>query len=488
MGSNIQEKTLSSLMWKFFERSGAQFIAFFISILLARLLTPDNYGTVALITVYISVAQVFVQGGFTNALIQKKDADDLDFSSVFYCSLVVSVILYLLIFLIAPYVALFYDIPELKDMLRVLSLTIIIGTYKSMQNTLLSKKLLFKKQFISSFGSIVVGGGIGVILAYRGFGAWALVAQQLFTTIMTSIILSFTIKWKPRLMFSFMRLKPLFSFGSKLLLSSILETVYQNIYTLIIGAKYSSSDLAFWNKSKQFPVFIVSNVNGTISPVMYPVMVRYQDNKKELKNIVRRSINTSAYIMFPLMMGLAICAEPIVRLLLTDKWLPCVPFLQAWCFIEVWKPIHTANLQAYKAMGRSDIFLRLEIIKKIIGLTTLSITLSFGLEIMMLGLLITTIIFCIVNTYPNIKLLNYGYIAQMKDIFPSLAMSVVMGGAVWLITFFNLPTVFCLIVQVTVGIVVYVALSIIFKIEMFHYLLNILLNFLSKKKKDNNKK
>ena len=474
---NLQSKVLSSLIWKSFERTGAKIIAFIVSIILARLLSPDDYGAIALITIFTAVAQVFIQGGFTQALIQKKDTDDLDYSSVFYCSLSISIILYLLIyFIIAPCVAVFYEMPILTDVLRVLSLTIVIGTYNSMQNTLLAKKLLFKKLFWSSFGSIIFAGILGVVFAYAGFGVWALVAQQLSAVIMTSIIMTFTIKWRPKLLFSLARLKVLFGFGWKLLCSGLIEEIYQNVYSLIIGKKYSSANLAYWNRGKQFPMIIVDNINNSINAVMYPVMAEVQEERDKLKAIVRRSIKMSAYLLFPSMMGLAICAEPVVSILLTDKWLECVPYLQGWCFCYAWYPIHTVNLQAYKAMGRSDIFLKLEIVKKIVGITVLCITLPFGLWTMMCGMFGATILSCIINSFPNSKLLKYGYLSQIKDLFPSILLTCGMGVCVWAISLIGLSTILTLILQVITGVGVYLIGSLIFKVEAFTYIMGMIKN------------
>ncbi len=480
--SNLQKKALSSLMWKYFEKSGAQILGFIVSIVLARLLAPDDYGSIALINVFISFVQIFINGGFSTALIRKKDADELDYSSVFYCSLVIAIIMYVLMYFIAPYVAEFYEIPELTNLLRVLALISVLGTYNSMQSVILTRKFLFKKLFLSSFGAIIIAGIISIALAYAGFGTWALVAQQLITVITTSVIMTFTVKWRPKLLFSFERIKILFSFGSKLLISNLMENLYQNIYSLIIGKKYSATNLAYWNKSKQFPMLIVSNINGTVSDVMFPLLSKFQDNKKELKAIVSRSIRTNAYLIFPLLMGLAVCAEPVVRILLTDKWLACVPFLQGWCFINAWKPIHSINLITFKAMGRSDIFLNLEIVKKIIGITILVITLPFGLDVMMIGLMVNTILASVINAYPNSKILGYGYFEQLKDILPSIVLTISMGIIVSTVTLLNLSIWATLIIQIIVGVIVYMLLSVVFKVKIFYYLMEIIIKYFKKDK------
>ncbi len=481
--NKLKGKTISSLIWKLFEKVGAQVITFSITIILARLLTPEEYGAVALMTVFIAISKVFIESGFSRALIQKKNITDEDACSVFYFSVALAVTIYLIIFFfVAPAAADFYKIEVIENALRVLSLLLLTGTYNSMQSTMLQKKLLFKRLFISTYSSIIVGGIIGIFMAYNGFGVWSLVFQQLSTSVMKSVILTFTVGWRPKLIFSMDSLKELFPFASKLFMSSIIQTLYQNIYSLIIGGVYSVTDLAYWNKGKRFPNLLIIDVNGTISTVMYPVMAKVQDDKKVLKSITSRSIKTSSYLVFPLMMGLAICAEPIVRLLLTDKWLLCVPFLQGWCFVYAWMPIHTANLQGYKAMGRSDVFLRLEVIKKIIGITILVVTLPFGLWAMMSGKFLSCIISGVINSFPNKRLLNYGYFEQLKDLLPGMLLSVFMGICVYLISLINLNYILLLVIQVISGVLIYVAGSIIFKIQSFNYILDIIKDMIKKRK------
>ncbi len=482
MTNNLQSQALSSLAWKMFERTGAQMIQFVVSIILARILMPEDYGAIALITVFTALATVFIQSGFPTALIQKKDADDLDYSTVFYTSLAISVVFYLLIyFVIAPWAAVFYDMPILTNVLRVLSLNLIIGTYNSMQNTLLSKKLLFKKLFYSSFGAIIIAGIVGVACAYAGLGVWALVAQQMTSVIVTSVIMTFTVRWRPKLIFSFARLKGLFGFGWKLLCSSLLDTLYSNIHSLIIGRVYSSADLAYWNRGKTFPSIIVDNINGSIGAVMYPVMAQEQDNRDKLKAIVRRSINISSYIIFPMMMGLAICAESVVEIVLTEKWLFCVPYLQGWCFVYAWYPIHTVNLQVYKALGRSDVFLKLEIVKKIMGIFVLLLTLPYGLWAMMCGKFATSLVGGFMNAFPNSRLLGYGYWSQIKDLAPAILLSCIMGVCVWSITLLQLPTVVTLVVQVLSGGMIYLIGSVVFRFSAFVYILDMLQSNFRKK-------
>lgn len=478
-----KSKVLFSLFWKLLERSGAQGVQFIIQILLARLLLPEQYGIIAIVTVFITLAQVFVQSGFNTALIQKKGADEVDFSSVLYLSLTVAALLYVIIFFSAPFIANFYIQPLLVPVLRVLSLTLFVGAFNSIQNAFVARNLLFKKLFISSLGAAVISGSISVVIAYLGWGVWALVAQQLINQATVAIILWFTVKWRPRLLFSFKRVKTLFSFGSKLLVSSLIDTLYSDLRTLIIGRLYAPSMLGFYNKGQQFPQLIVTNINGSIQSVMLPTMSAHQDNKKRVKMIMRRAIVTSSFLIFPMMVGLAVVAEPLIKTILTDKWISSVPFLQIFCFSFALWPIHTANLQAVNALGRSDIFLKLEIIKKIVGLVILGISLPFGVYAIALGQVVSGIISTFVNAYPNKQLLDYSYTEQWLDIMPSLLTAIIMGGVVYLFNFLKLAPWHILILQVFVGIILYIGLTKIFKIESFDYLLDTIKQlFISRKK------
>jgi len=469
--TTTKAQVISSLLWKLMEQGGTQGIQFIVSIVLARLLLPEDYGIIALVTIFIIIANVFVRSGFNTALIQKKDANEADFSSVFYLSLFVASLLYVILFFAAPLIAAFYDEPQLILALRAISVTLFFGAFNSIQNAVVARKMQFKKLFFSSLGAIVVSGTVGIVMAYAGFGVWALVAQQITNQLLITIILWFTVKWRPRLLFSFERVKGLFSYGWKLLVSALIDTLYMELSSLIIGKMYNVEMLSFYNRGKQFPSLIVTNINGSIQSVMLPALSSQQDNRKRVRDMVRRSIVTSSFVIFPMMVGLAVIAEPLVKILLTEKWLPAVPFLQIYCLIYALWPIHTANLQAINALGRSDIFLKLEIIKKIIGLAILGVTVFYGVYAIALGGIVSGLIATIINSYPNAKLLNYSYKEQWKDIMPSLLLSLVMGTVVYSVQLFGMTVWQTLIVQGFVGIILYVGMSRIFKLECFTYLL-----------------
>jgi len=479
-----KQKIFSNLIWRFAERCGAQLVQFVVSIVLARILAPEAYGTIALITVFTTILQVFVDSGLGNALIQKKDADDLDFSTVFYTNIIFCLVLYGIVFLCAPAVAKFYNDNSLIALTRVLSLTIVISGIKNVQQAYVSKKMIFKKFFFATLAGTIGAAVIGIVMALKGFGVWALVAQQIFNLTVDTLILWLTVSWRPKRMFSFKRLKGLFSYGWKLLVSGIIDTTYNNIRQLVIGKVYTPSDLAFYNKGKQFPELVINNINTSIDSVLLPTMSKEQDNREQIKNMTRKSIKISVFIIAPIMIWLAVTAVNIVEILLTDKWITCVPFLQIFCIIYIFYPINTANLNAIKAVGRSDLFLKLEIIKKVIGIILLLITMKISVMAMAYSLLLGSLLNQIVNSYPNKKLLNYSYLNQLKDIMPSILLAIAMGIIVYIFNFLNVHIVLKLIIQVLVGIVVYIVGAKIIKIDSFGYILDYIKQMFLKKDRD----
>lgn len=485
----MKEKTLvtSNFVWRFLERSGAQGVAFIVSIVLARLLAPEVYGTIALVTVFTTIMNVFVDSGLGNALIQKKEADDLDFSTVFFFNIAMCSVLYLIMYILSPYIALFYKRPELTLVIRVLSLTLVISGVKNVQQAYVSRTMQFKRFFFATLGGTLGAAVVGIILAYRGFGVWALVVQQLFNASIDTIILCVTVKWRPKRVFSFDRLKGLFSFGWKLLVSALLDTVYKDLRQLIIGKMYSSTDLAQYNRGQQFPSLIITNVNTSIDSVLLPTMSKAQDDPATIKSMTRRAMQISTYVMSPLLMGLAFCGESLIELLLTEKWLPCVPFMRIFCITFMLYPVHTANLNAIKAMGRSDMFLKLEVVKKIVGIILLVSSMWFGAMVMAYSLLLSTVINMIINSWPNKKLLNYSFSEQLKDILPGILLAVFMGICVWAVELLSLSAWLKLLIQVPLGAIIYISLSKLLKIESFEYLIGMVKPFIFTLKKRGSK-
>lgn len=473
----MNNRVFSNFIWRFAERCGAQLVTFIVSIVLARILLPEDYGKIALITVFTTILQVFVDSGLGTALIQKKDADELDFSSVFYFNLVVCIVLYICMFIAAPKIAYFYNDHSLTPIIRVISITILISGVKGIQQSYVSKNLLFKRFFYATIGGTLFSATVGITLAYLGYGVWAIVAQQLTNTAIDTLILWITVKWRPIKKFSWIRLRELLSFGWKMLASSLLDTVYNNMRSLIIGKMYSSSDLALYNQGNQFPNVIVNNINSSIDSVLLPTLAREQDDRIRLKNMTRRAIKISTYIMAPIMMGLAFCAEPIVNIVLTEKWIGCVPFLQIFCIAYMFQPIHTANLNAIKAMGRSDLFLRLEILKKMVGIILLFLTMWFGVMAMAYSLLVTTVASMFINSLPNKDLLDYSFREQMLDILPAVVLAIAMGITVSFVKLLNFGNILTLLIQVPLGVFIYIIGSRLFKLDSFDYLLDIVKSF-----------
>ena len=482
MSENRSGKAASSLLFKLMESFGMQGIAFVVGLVLARRLDAADYGVLGMLMVFIAFSQVFVQSGLNTALIQKKDADDEDFSSVFWFSLAVAVVLYLLLFAFAPLLAALMKRPDLAPALRVLSLILIPGALVSIQGAAVARQMLFRKMMLCSLLATVLSGGVGIAMAYAGMGYWALVAQQMTNQVTLAILLLIFVPWKPALHFSWQRVTGLLRFGWKLLVSSILDTGYMNLRSLVIGLKYNDAALGNFTRGKQFPELVMNAVNGSIQSVMLPVLSEEQDDIPRMKQMMRRSVKGSSFLVLPLMAGLAAVAAPMVTLLIGDKWLPCVPFLQICCIDFAFYPIHTANLQAINAMGRSDVFLKLELIKKSYGVAILLIALfCFNTPLAIAwGAAISTVLSAFVNASPNRKLLGYGYLEQMKDILPSILCSLIMFAIVWAMNALTLPPILLLPLQVLIGIAIYGGLALLTKNDSLPYLWDMVKKVLKK--------
>lgn len=475
------KNVISNFFWRFAERCGAQIVAFIVSIVLARVLAPEVYGTVALVTVFTNILNVFINSGLGNALIQKKDADNIDFSTVFFFNLFMCLGLYALLFFTAPCIASIYNNSELIPLIRVLGITLLISGVKNVQQAYVSRTMQFKKFFFSTLGGTIVAAIIGIAMAYQGFGVWALVAQQLINATIDTMILWITVGWRPQRVFSFKSLKGLFSYGWKILFSCLIDTVYVDLRQLLIGAIYTTADLAYFNRGQQFPSLIVTNINASIDSVLLPTMSKEQDNPRRVKEMTRRAIKTSCFVMAPLMVGLACCARPLVLLLLTEKWLDSVFYIRIFCVTFMFYPIHTANLNAINALGRSDLFLKLELVKKIIGVGILFSTLFFGVKVMAISMLVSSVISQVINAWPNQSLLNYGYFEQIKDISSSLCIALIMGGCIIWIPVLEIPAILALVVQIVLGATIYISLAAVFHVESFQYIYTTAKNLIKEK-------
>lgn len=466
---------LRNLSWKFAERISAQVVTLVVSIVLARMLDPAHYGLISIVNIFITLANVFVSDGFGSALIQKKDADIIDFSSVLYFNVCFSITLYLILWFAASYIAAFYGegYELLVPVLRVLSLRLILSAINSVQQAYISKNMMFEKFFWATLFGTIISAFVGIYMAYKGYGVWSLVAQYMTNTTIDTIILQISINKWPVLRFSFERLKRLLGFGARILGSNLLITGYQELRALIIGKVYSSEDLAFYDKGKQFPSIIVTNINTSIGAVLFPKMSQLQDSKDDVKLLTRKSIRFGSYCMCPIMLGLAAVSRPVVSILLTDKWLPCVPLMQILCINSMCLPFHTANMQATKAMGRSDITFKVEIIKKCIELIVLISVMRISVTAIVIGMAACSISFVFLNGYPNIKLINYSIKEQLSDLLPNLVMSLLMVSLVVLIGKIQINIFALLIIQIIIGAVFYVILSIMTRNAEFKYISNL---------------
>lgn len=465
---------MSGLIWRFMERMGAQGVSFIVSIVLARLLNPTIYGTVAIVTVIMSILQVFIDSGMGNALIQKKDADDLDFSTVFIFNLSFSIFLYLLMFATAPLVALFYERAELTAIIRVLCLTLIISGVKNIQQAYISRQMQFRRFFIATLWGTIGAAFVGIIMAYLGFGVWALVAQYLFNGVVDTLFLWFTGDWRPHLKFSFARFKTLFSFGWKLLVTSLLDTAYNDVTQLAVGKIYLPAELALFNRGRQFPGLVVISINSSVDSVMFPVLSKHQDEKTKLKLMTRRAIKIGIYLMAPLMIGLAFIAEPVVRVILGEQWLGCVFYMRVYCIIYMFMPIMTTNISAIKAMGESKIVLKLEIIKKIVAITLFFSTVWISIEAMIYSMLVVCFVNQIANCWPNKILMKYGYLEQIRDVLPSIFLAVVMGILILPVKLLGYSDLVTLCIQIPLGALLYCIGSLLLGFETPRYVLGII--------------
>lgn len=463
-------KVLKGLFWKLMENGGAQGVQFLVSILLARMLSPEEYGVVGVILIFVTIANVLVQNGFSIALIQKKEVDERDFSSVFYFNMAVSSLLYAVLFFLAPWIGVFYSNSEMAVIIRVLAVVLFPGGIISIQNAYVSRKLEFKGLFISSFVASILSGGVSIFMAYKSWGVWALVWQQIAYYFFYMFILFCTVSWKPRILFSLQRIKTLLAFGWKLLCAAFLDTIYNNVYGLVIGKIYNKAMLGNYNRGEQFPRLVVNNLASAIQSVMLPVLSASQDEPEKIKIMLRRAIMVSSYLILPMMAGMIAVARPMVQLLLGEKWLSCVPFLQLMCIAYSFWPIHIANLQALNAMGHSEIFLKLEIIKKAVGIVVLIVGIRYNALVLVALKAVADFLCTFINAWPNKRLLNYSIFEQWRDIMPAAAASAVMAFAVWTVGRYAGPGRLWLVVEIVLGIMVYFLVSWIFRLEAFRFL------------------
>ena len=483
MVKNLKKSTISSLFWKLFERGGRAIVELVVQIVMARLLAPEAFGALAIMLVFVNVGNVVVQSGLNTALVQSPRIDCKDCSTVFWLSFVFSILLYVIVFISAPYIAGFYAMPTLVWPIRGLCLILVINSFNSVQVAIIQRALEFRKIFNATLVSVFVSGVLGISTAIAGAGLWALVIQQLSYQLLNCAVLAFQVKWHPQFVFSISRAKDLFSFGWKLLVSGLLEQGYQSLSDLIIGKQFSASSLGLVSQGKKYPQAIGSLLDGAIQPVMLSAVAHVQNDIVYVKRLVRRALKTSTYLIVPCMTLFVVVAEPIVGLLLGEQWLPAVPFLQMYCLVYALLPIHTSNLQALNGMGRSDLFLKLELIKKAYGIVfiILGAFVFRNVYVLVASYVISGLISTFVNAWPNKKVIGYSYLEQIKDICPAFALAIVSGAAAFPISFLVIPDIATITFQAVAFAVVYIGLSKLFRVEALTYLLSTAKEIISRK-------
>lgn len=472
---SLKQKTFHGIIWSFLERFSVQGIQFIVMIIMARMLKPDDYGLIGMLTVFLAVSQSLVDSGFSQALIRKQNRTEIDNSTVFYFNIGIGIILYGLLFVCAPLIADFYKEPSLVLIMRVVGISVFINSFVVVQRALLTTRVDFKTQAKATLIAALLSGGGGIWMAAAGYGVWSIIVQQLLNLGVNALLLWFFSSWRPTWCYSWRAFRELFGFGSKLLVSGLLETIYKNIYLIVIGRVFSASDLGYYTRAQQFSDFPSSNLTGIMQRVTFPVLCSIQDDDKRLADVYRRFLRLSAFLIFPLMMGLAAVARPLILILLKEQWLFTVILLQILCFSMMWYPVHAINLNLLQVKGRADLFLRLEIIKKVIGISILCITIPMGLVPMCVGGVFSSLMALVINTYYTGRLIHVGFVRQIRDLTPTLLLSISMGGVVYTFLHYLIGGALVqLICGVCVGVVYYFALASCFQFREWKELMNLL--------------
>lgn len=484
-GTNqLKQQTIFGFIWRFLQNAGTQVIGFIVSIVLARILMPSDYGLIAMITVFTSIASVFITTGFSSSVIQKKDLSEIDKNTIFICGLITAIILYLVLFFSASAISRFYHEEKLVSLLRVQSLSLIISASYSTHGAILSREMKFKKSFISSLSGVIVQGIVGISLAYGGYGPWALVFSYLANSIVCAVITWIIVKWIPNFSFSGQSFKTMFSFSFKLLCLSLINNIFQNVHSLIIGRQYSSSDLAYYNRGAQFPNLIMQQVDGAMNAVLFSSLSKYQDDWDSGLRVLRHAMRISLFVCMPLMIGLCAIAEPMVLVLLTDKWIDSVPFIRIAAIICLFWPL-SARTNALNAMGKSGITLLLSLSSHALTLVFILLTYKISVLVMVSSPLFATCIFLVIGAFVYQKHLNYRVVDQIMDILPTLVISLIMGVIVYFITWIGLKPLTTLAIQLVIGPVVYLFLAYLTKNKAFTYLRSNIQPYLTKDSRNN---
>lgn len=463
--TDLKQQTKKGLYWSFFNQFSNYGMQFCVGIVMARLLSPSDYGITALPGVFLAIAAVFQDSGMAGALIRKPDIEEKDYSTLFLYSIGMGILMYAALFFASPYIASYFETPVLIPLVRVTALTFLWGPITTVQYVILKRKLDFKTPTKISIATKIFSAIVGITMAYMGYGLWALVISGVLSGFLNLILIVWAVRWYPRTGWSNESFKYLWGYGNKMLASSLLETAYSNITPLFVAKYYSPADLGVYNRARNYAIMPSQNVTGVIQNVTFPVLSKMQDNDEYLARNYRRMLKTTAFIVFPLMMILAGLARPLIITMITAKWEACIILLQLLCFSLMWYPIHSINLNLLQVKGRTDLFFRLEVIKKIIGLSILVVTLPLGLVVFCIGGIISSLVCLAVNTYYTGKLINVGYLKQMRDLFPTLLLSLVLFGVILVINQFISSYLLQILVGGTVGSLVYLGGAYLFKFD-----------------------
>ena len=471
----MKHKTVKGVMWSGVERFSVQGIQFILGLIMARILSPEDFGVVGMLTVFTAIAQSFIDSGFSNALIRKLDRTDLDCSTAFYFNVVVGIVTYWILFLLSPLIADFYKTPILDPLTKVVGINVFVNSLAIVQRAQFTINVDFKTQAKATTTAVLISGIVGIVLAYLGYGVWSIAVQQVLNNTINVILLWLLSEWRPHFEYSWKSFRELFNYGYKLLISGLIDTIYRNIYLLIIGKFFSAKDLGNYTRAHQFSDFPSSNITGILQRVTFPILSSIQNDDERLRRVYRKYLRLAAFVVFPLMMGLAALSSPLILFVLTDKWIAAVPLLQILCFAMMWYPVHAINLNLLQVKGRSDLFLRLEVLKKLVGVGILCVTIPMGLIPMIIGSVISSVISLFINTYYTGKLINVGFFIQMHDLFPIFAISLLMGIVVYVTVLFIPYSILKLMIGVVVGIVTYYLFARICRMEELYDCLSLVI-------------
>ena len=472
--TNIKGQVVSGMFWKFGERIIAQGVSFIVSVILARILLPEDYGAVAVVNIFIALANVFLSSGLNVSLIQKKDADEKDCSTIFWCNLALSIFLYFVLFAFAPLIAKIYKIEILTPVIRVFALSLPVSALQSIETALLSKKMQFKKFFFATIIGTLISAVVGIVMAYKGFGVWALVAQSMTNTFIDTFVLFITVGWRPKWVFSKSSAVPMIKFGYKVTLTDLIGTIFNNLVSFLMGAKYTSADLAFYGNGIKIPRLFRDNIFSTVISVLFPAMSNVSEEQENVKKLTRRAVSLLTYIIFPIMFGIFAVNNTLIDVLYTNKWMGMSPYIAIACIEAAMSISPTIGFQAIKSLGRSDALLKNEFLTKPVFLICLIVGLFISPLAMAIGMLVASVYCTVLACFLMRKIVLYSFHEQLKDILKPLLMSTAMCGIVYLIGIIDFNRIVKLIMQIIAGISIYWGLSVMTKDESYHMLIGMI--------------